>query len=74
VGASPPEQGGNLLGIDFVVFGFTTVDGFHIKGMSQDERNALFRTEVGEPISGEDAFNGHDQPLTIGSNDLEEGF
>jgi hypothetical protein len=42
--------------------------------MSQDERNALFRTEVGEPISGEDAFNGHDQPLTIGSNDLEEGF
>jgi hypothetical protein len=42
--------------------------------MPQHEGNALFRTQIGEPIPGEDAFNGHDQPLTIRGNGLEERF
>ena len=70
----PSEQGCNLLRIDLVVFGLAAVDGFHIKGMSQDERNALVRTEVGEPIPSEDACHGHDQSVPIGRNGLEEGF
>jgi hypothetical protein len=50
------------------------MDGFHLKGMSQDEGNALLSTEIGEPIPGEDTFNGHHEPLPIGGDSPEEGF
>jgi hypothetical protein len=43
------KQGGNLLGIDRVVFGLTAVDGFHREGMTEDERDAGIGAEVGEP-------------------------
>jgi hypothetical protein len=31
---SSPEQGGDLMGIDLIVFGFSSVDGFHVEGMA----------------------------------------
>jgi hypothetical protein len=68
------QQGGNLLGIDLVLFGLTAVDGFHLEGVSQDEGNALLSAEVGEPIPSEDAFHGHDPSVPIGRHGLEEGF
>jgi hypothetical protein len=34
----------------------------------------LFSAEVGKPIPGEDTFDRHDQPFTIGGNRLEERF
>jgi hypothetical protein len=68
------EQGGNLLRVDFVVFGFTAVDGFHVEGMPQHKGNTLWRTEVGQPVPGEDTFDGHHQPVTIGRNGLEKRF
>jgi len=42
--------------------------------MSQDEGNALCSAEVGEPIPGEDTFNGGDEAVTVGGNGPEEGF
>jgi hypothetical protein len=54
------KQGGNLLRIDLVVFGLAPVDGFHVEGVSQDKGKALLSAEGGEPIPGEDAFNGYD--------------
>ena len=60
--------------IDFVRFGLAAVNGFHLKGMAQDEGNAFLSTQVGEPLPGEDAFHRHDQPLSIRGNRLEEGF
>jgi hypothetical protein len=42
--------------------------------VSQDEGNALFGAEVGEPVPGEDTFDGDDEAVTIGSNGLEKGF
>jgi hypothetical protein len=50
------------------------MDGFHIKGMSQDEGNTFVSTEIGEPLPGEDTFNGHHEPLPIGGNGLEKRF
>jgi len=41
--------------------------------MSQDEGNAWFSAEIGEPLPGEDTFNGHHEPLTIGGGSPEEG-
>jgi hypothetical protein len=68
------QQGGNLLGIDFVVFGFAAVNGFHIQGMAQDEGNPFCSTQVRKPIPGEDTFNGDDETVTIGGNGPEKGF
>jgi hypothetical protein len=43
------QEHGDVLSIDFVVFGFTTVDGFHIERVPEDKGNAFLRTEVSEP-------------------------
>jgi hypothetical protein len=67
------EQDGDLLRIDLVIFRFATVDGFHRESMSQDEGHALFGAEVGKPIPGADACNGHHQTGTIGGHGLEQG-
>ena len=69
---TPAPQGGNLVGIDVVVFGLTAVDGLHGERRPQDEGHACVSAEISEPIPGEDAFNGHDQPLAIRGNGLEE--
>lgn len=44
-----PQQSGDLVGVDPIVFGFAAVDGFHVEGMSQDKRNIFLDTEVGDP-------------------------
>jgi hypothetical protein len=48
-GHPPTQEHGDFLGIDFVVFGFTTVDGFHIERVPEDKGNAFLRAEVSEP-------------------------
>jgi len=42
--------------------------------MSQDKGNLFLSAEVGEPIPGEDTFNGYDKAVAVGSNGLEERF
>src|SRR4030095_11218101 len=42
--------------------------------MSQDKGNIFLRAEVGEPISGEDTFHGHDEAVPVGSDGFEKGF
>src|ERR687892_2190750 len=68
------EQRRNLVGIDFVIFRFTAVDGFHVEGMPQDKGNAFFSTEVSEPVPGEDTLNRDNQAVTVGGNSLEKRF
>jgi hypothetical protein len=68
------EQGGTLWRLAWVVFGLAPVDGLHVEGLSQHDGNALCRTQIGEPRPGAEAFNGHDQPLTIRGNGLEDRF
>jgi hypothetical protein len=71
---TPTQQGGNLLGIDLVVLGFPAVDSLHGEGMPQHKGNPLWRPEVGQPVPGEDAFDGHNHAVTIGRNGLEKRF
>ena len=61
------EQGGNLLGIDLVVFGLTAMDGLHGEGMTEDKRDAFVGTEVGEPVPGEHTFDRDDDPSRYGA-------
>jgi hypothetical protein len=71
---APAPQRRNLLRIDLVMLGLAPVDGVHQEGVSEDKGDALFGTQVGEPITGEDAFNGNHQSIPIGGNGLEERF
>src|SRR5262249_20560895 len=42
--------------------------------MPQDKSNALLRTQVGEPIPGKYALDGHDKLLLIRGHGFEKGF
>jgi hypothetical protein len=68
------EQDDNLVGSDPIVFGFATVDGFHREGMPQDKSQALLCAQVGEPIPGQQALDGHDEPHAVRGDGLEKGF
>jgi hypothetical protein len=67
-------QDSNLMGVDLIVFGFATVDGFHIQGMAQHKRDPVIGAEVGEPVPGKHTFGSHDDLLAVGRNGLEQGF
>ena len=68
------KQRCNFMRIDPVILGFASVDGFHVEGVSQDEGDIFFCTEISDPIPGEHAFHGDDDIFSIGRNDFEEPF
>lgn len=66
------QEHGNLVGIDFVVLRFATVDRFHIERVPQDKRHPCLGTQVSQPVPGEDTFNRDHHLFTIGGNGLEQ--
>jgi hypothetical protein len=50
------------------------MDRLHVERVAQDKGNALLGAEVGEPVPREDTFNSHDDILTMGHHDLEQGI
>jgi hypothetical protein len=67
-----PQEHRDLLGVDPIVLGLPTVDGFHVQGVPQDERDAIASAEIGQPVPGEDALHGHDDVRTVGGDRGEE--
>ena len=49
------------------------MDGLHVQGVAEDEGNAVLVAQVGEPVPGEHAFDGHGQAVTVGRDGVEEG-
>src|SRR4029453_6200590 len=68
------QQDSDFLGIDFIVFGFAAMDGFHVKRVAQDELDSFLRAQIGQPVPAEDAFDGHDQVLAVGFDGFEESL
>ena len=66
------EQDGNLVRVDLVVFGLTTMDRLQVQGMAEDERDAFVSTQVGQPVPGEHAFDRDDETLSLGRNDVQK--
>jgi hypothetical protein len=50
------------------------MDRLHVQGMAEDERDAFVRTQVGQPVPGEHAFDRDDETLSIGRNDVQKGL
>jgi hypothetical protein len=63
-----------LWGIDFIVFGFAAVDGFHVEGMAEDELDSLLGAQIGQPVPAEEALDGDDQVLAEGFNGFPESL
>jgi len=68
------EQAGHLWGIALRVFGFATVQSLHREGMPQDTGHALLCTELSQPVPGTHKRDGHDEPLAVWGDGLEQGF
>jgi hypothetical protein len=68
------EQGSDLKGVDPIVFGFSSVNRFHVEGMAENKGDVLLDTEIGDPVPGEHAFDSHHDVLTEGSNDAEQSI
>jgi hypothetical protein len=50
------------------------MDGLHVEGMPKNKRDTFLGTQVGEPVSGEHAFDGNDDPVSIGGNNFEKAL
>jgi hypothetical protein len=69
---APTKPHRDFLGVDLVVFGLTPRNRFHLQGVAQDNRQPCLCTQVGEPVPGQDTFDGDDQILTLGGHSLAE--
>ncbi len=68
------QQHGDLQGVDAVVLRLAAVDRLHVEGVAEDEGDAFGGAEVGKPVPGEDALDGHDEALAIRSDRLQKRF
>jgi len=59
------QEHGDLVGVDLVVLSLAAVDGFHVQGVAEDEGEAFARAQVGDPIPGEDALDGHHEVVAV---------
>jgi len=68
------EEGGDFMGVDFVVFAFAAVDRLHVEGMAQDEGDGFLSADICQPIPYEHAFGGDDDIVSVGGDGLEKGL
>ena len=71
---TPAQPSGHLVGIDRVVCGFPAVDGLPGEGMPPHTGHALLRTEVGQPVPGEETRDGHAEAGPIRGPGCEQRF
>jgi hypothetical protein len=50
------------------------VDGFHIQGVAEDERDVVLVAEIGDPVPGEEAFDANDDVSAEGGEEIEEAL
>lgn len=55
------KSGCDLERIDAVVLRLASMNRFHVKSMTDNEVDTFARTEVGEPVPGNDALDGDDK-------------
>jgi hypothetical protein len=70
--AAPKRR--HLVGIDLVLFRLAAMDRLHGEGMTEDARDACVSAPVGQPVPGEQARDGDDNPLSIRGHDVQEGL
>jgi hypothetical protein len=56
-----PDQASDFFAVDGIGLGFSSVDGFHEQGVTEDEREMLIPGEISQPIPVERGFTADDQ-------------
>jgi hypothetical protein len=69
---TPSDEHGDFLGVYSVVLCLSTVDGFHVEGVTKNESNAFFLTEIGYPVPGEGALDSDDEIIPVLSDSFQE--
>ena len=67
------QESGNLVGSDRIVLRRAAMEGLPREGRTEDKREVVFGTQVGEPVPGDEALDGHSQALPRGGHGLAEG-
>lgn len=62
------------MGIDFIILCLTTMNGFHIKGVTENKGDVFLCTEICNPISGKYTLNTDNDVFAVLSNCIEKGF
>jgi hypothetical protein len=71
-GSIPPRSSAASWWASIVLFwAFAAVHGLPVEGMTQDDGEAFFSTEVGQPVPGEETLDGDDAILPIRGKRLE---
>jgi hypothetical protein len=60
------------MGIDFVILCLSTMDGFHVEGVTEDKGDVFLCAEIGDPVPGEDAFNRYNDIFSISFGGFKE--
>jgi hypothetical protein len=68
------QADGNVLGVDRGVFGLTPRARLHVEGMDAATRDAVVRTEVGQPGPREQACDGDAEPCARGCHAVQKGL
>jgi hypothetical protein len=66
------NEHGDFLGVYSVVLCFSTVDGFHVEGVTKNESNTFFLAEIGYPVPGEGALDSDDEIIPVLSDCFQE--
>jgi len=48
------------------------MDGFHVQGMSQNERDFLLVAKIGNPVPGKHAFDANDDIVKVWEDGIEQ--
>ena len=63
-----------FLGVDFIIFTFTSVDSPHVRGMTEDKGNIFLFAEISQPVLGEHALCTDDHVFPVWFYSPEKGF
>ena len=62
------------MGVNFIVLGFASMNGFHIEGMAQNKGDVFLGAQIRDPVPGEHAFYSNDDIFPERLYDIEQGF
>jgi hypothetical protein len=60
--------------VALVMFGLAAMDGLQIEGMAEDKGDAVFSTEVSQPVPDQHPFGSDDDRIAVRGASLEKRF
>ena len=69
---STSGEHGDFLGVDSVIFRFSSVNGFHVKGVTENESYSFLFAQISKPVPGEGALDCNDETVPVLSDRFQE--